>query len=523
MAETILTEKTKPKRNIRWWPGFSILLVAVLAIVLVRAQTDWPFQRRNLTSARIIAATVIALLIWWTFLSRASNRLRLGITFGFVGALIVAALLFRVRGVTGDLLPILEYRWTKQSADIIPPKTFANASAAQLTRSVTNDFPQFRGPNRDGVLPGPRLETNWMAHPPQIIWRQKVGGAWSGFSVVGDICLTQEQQSENECVVARDLTSGKELWRHADKAHYNTTIAGEGPRATPTVVSNRVFTFGATGILNCFDLSSGKMLWSRDLIKLSGGKMPDWGVAGSPLCVDGLVIVHGGKGAKNSLHAFRAEDGQPVWSGGLMNSDYASPSFAILAGAPQILAFNSGAISGHDPKTGATLWQLPWGSGNVACASPVVVSDNQVLFSSAYGFGAELVEISRTNSEFAATVLWKSIRMKAKFSHMFARGGFLYGLDDGIFACVDLRDGSQRWKEGRYGHGQGLAVGDLYLLMAESGELILLWPTPDASNELARFRIFDSKTWNPIALAGDLLLVRNDREAACLRLSPSSK
>jgi outer membrane protein assembly factor BamB len=149
----------------------------------------------------------------------------------------------------------------------------------------------------------------------------------------------------------------------------------------------------------------------------------------------------------------------------------------------------------------------------------VVVSSNRVLFSSGYGVGAELLEVVRTDSgKFTAKLVWKSIRMKAKFAHLFARDGFLYGLDDGILACVDLADGSQRWKEGRYGHGQGLLVGELYLLLAESGELVLLRPTPDAPNELARLRAFDSKTWNPPALSGDLLFVRNDQEAACLRL-----
>jgi outer membrane protein assembly factor BamB len=192
---------------------------------------------------------------------------------------------------------------------------------------------------------------------------------------------------------------------------------------------------------------------------------------------------------------------------------------ATLAGSLQVLAFNNGSVSGHDPAAGTTLWEHPWGNGNVVCASPVVVSSNRVLFSSGYGVGAELLEISPSaTGKFSVNQIWKSIRMKAKFAHLYVRDGFLYGLDDGIFACVDMQDGSQRWKEGRYGHGQGLAVGDLYLLMAESGELVLLRPTPEAPNELARHRVFDAKTWNPIALSGDLLLVRNDREAACLRL-----
>jgi outer membrane protein assembly factor BamB len=109
--------------------------------------------------------------------------------------------------------------------------------------------------------------------------------------------------------------------------------------------------------------------------------------------------------------------------------------------------------------------------------------------------------------------------MKAKFAHLFVRDGCVFGLDDGIFACADLRDGSKRWRDGRYGHGQGLVVGEHYLLMTESGELVLLRPTREAPNELARWKVLNSKTWNPIALAGELLLVRNDREAACLRLS----
>lgn len=132
--------------------------------------------------------------------------------------------------------------------------------------------------------------------------------------------------------------------------------------------------------------------------------------------------------------------------------------------------------------------------------------------------GAELLKLSRNDGGLQVESLWQSNRMKAKFSHLFTRDGCVFGLDDGIFACVDLKDGSRHWREGRYGHGQGLVVGEHYLLMAENGELVLLHPTREAPKELTRLRVFHSKTWNPIALAGDLLLVRNDREAACLRL-----
>jgi outer membrane protein assembly factor BamB len=235
--------------------------------------------------------------------------------------------------------------------------------------------------------------------------------------------------------------------------------------------------------------------------------------------VDNRVILHGGEGAGKLLFAFDADNGQLVWSAGTANPSYSSPTLATLADTRQILAFTRRVVSGHDPANGTTLWELPYESGNVVCATPVVVDANHVLFSSGYGRGSDLIKITReTTGGLSAERVWKTIRMKSKFAHLYPRDGFLFGLDDGMFACVDLEDGSQRWKEGRYGHGQGLLVGDLYLLMAESGQLVLLRPTPDGSNELARFPVFSDKTWNPVALAGDVLLVRNDQEAACFRL-----
>ena len=525
MAVSTQSQSPPSPRRIRWWPGLALFTIALAGITWVRMQSDWPFQKRNQATAVIGIVCGILLVVWWTFLSHAPSRVRLRVTYGLAVVGLGLAVLFRVRGVSGDMLPILEFRWASRES---LPGTQMNSVAASMNReqtlqrfnALTNfPFPQFLGPDRNGILPEPRLETNWTAHPPKIVWRQKVGAAWSGFAIVGEVCLTQEQRGEDECVVAYELATGKQLWLHADKARYNTTIAGEGPRATPTIQNNRVFTCGATGILNCLDLATGGRIWTRNVVAKSRGKIPQWGCASSPLLVNGLMIVHGGEQTRSSLHAFRADDGQPVWSGGNRNPGYASPSAAVLAGVPQLLAFNDGSISAHDPATGVTLWEKPWGNGSVVCASPVVVGENRVLFSSGYGVGAELLEIGHNvNGRLTAQLVWKSIRMKAKFAHLFVRDGCLFGLDDGIFACVGLKDGAQRWKEGRYGHGQGLLVGDLYLLMAESGELILLRPTPDAPNELARFRVFNSKTWNPTAMSGNWLLARNDRGAVGLRL-----
>lgn len=236
--------------------------------------------------------------------------------------------------------------------------------------------------------------------------------------------------------------------------------------------------------------------------------------------IEEKVVIHGGEKSHRSLRAFRATDGTPLWESGTHNPSYASASVAVLAGVQQILAFNDGSISGHSPTDGAILWERPWGNGNVVCAAPLIIGPEQVLFSSGYGVGSELLEMHRSEDGAHLTVstVWKSTRLKSKFAHLFRIGETLYGLDDGIMSAVDLRDGSQCWKEGRYGHGQGLLVGEQYLLMAESGELILMHPSPGGPNVQARLQVFNARTWNPIAVVGDLLLTRNDTEAVCLRL-----
>jgi outer membrane protein assembly factor BamB len=507
----------KPRPRLRWWPALVILAASGLVILGLRTLGEATFQERNIRTGIAGFATVALLALWWLAFSRSAWRWRLGI----LGALILLVgagiASFRIRGVSGDLVPILELRWARALPPVEPAIT--NAAAPVSTNRARPDFPQFLGPRRSAVLDGPALDTDWAAHPPEVLWRQQIGAAWSGFAIVGGRAVTQEQRGEEEQVSCYDLFTGRRLWSHGDAAHYHTTIAGEGPRCTPTVAGGRVFTLGATGILNCLDLESGRLFWSHRITEDAGVNAPQWGFSGSPLVLEDRVLVSGGGKPDKSILAYRVSDGQRLWTAGSSSVSYSSLSVVTLAGVRQILAFNARRITGHDARDGTVLWNYPWGVGQPQVAVPVVVGTNRVLFSSGYGVGSQLLEIIRTpNGQFEVHSLWKSIRMKAKLANLVARNGFLYGLDDGILACLDLRDGSQRWKEGRYGHGQGLLIDDLYLLMAEDGELILLHPTPEGPGELRRFRVFDVKTWNPPALSGDLLLVRNDREAACLRL-----
>jgi len=180
--------------------------------------------------------------------------------------------------------------------------------------------------------------------------------------------------------------------------------------------------------------------------------------------------------------------------------------------------FNQHAIFGHDAATGRVLWQHPWDAKQPHVALPMALAEDRVLVSSGYGVGSELLQVKPDKEKFAAQRLLKSTRLKAKFNNPVTRGGYVYGLDDGILACLELATGELKWKDGRYGHGQFLLVRDVLLVSAENGEIVLIDLAPTQRLELARFRALDGKTWNPPALAGELLLVRNDQEAACYRL-----
>lgn len=509
------TLATQFKSGLRWWPASVILALSAAIIIWIRQHQEWSFQERNLSTLSVALSALALLLLWWLAFSRAPGRIRLYTAGVVIATLAGAAGLFRFHGVSGDLVPILDFRWSRASS--------SNQSAGEsLVRSALEggDFPQFLGPHRNAQLESPRLAQDWAEHSPKILWRRHIGSAWSGWAIVGNRAFTQEQLGDTECVTCYETLTGRLVWSHADGVHYQSGLAGQGPRCTPTVSSNRVFTLGATGILNCLDIRDGRVVWSRDIVRDAQSRIPEWGFAGSPLVYDGKVVVSAGGRAGHSLLAYRSETGELAWAAGDQSASYASPCLATLANVRQVLAFNSHRITAHDANSGKVLWEYPWGDGHPQASAPVIVGPNRVLFSSGYGVGCELLEISAGTSppELSATRLWRSRQMKAKFANLVQQDGFLYGLDDGVFSCLDLKDGTRLWKEGRYGHGQGLLVNNLFLLMAENGELVLLRPASTGPNEIHRFRLFNQKTWNPIALSGDLLLARNDQEAACVRL-----
>ena len=389
---------------------------------------------------------------------------------------------------------------------------------AAVPRADAAEWPGFRGPARDGVVRGVRLETNWTATPPRELWRRPIGPGWSSFAVQGDRIYTQEQRGEDELVVAYDVRTGEPVWRHADPVRFYESNGGAGPRGTPTLAGGRVYTFGATGILNALDAATGGVLWSRNVATDAEKKIPGWGFASSPLIVGDAVVV----AASGQLVSYDAATGKPRWFGPKAGGGYSSPHLVTLHGTPQILLLTGGGATAVSPADGRLLWQhAPW-KDTVGILQPALAGGD-LLITAADGFGAKgmsRIAVARGPSGWTATERWMSNGLKPYFNDFVVHEGHAFGFDGRILSCIDLADGQRKWKGGRFGHGQLVLLPDqdLLLVLSEDGELGLVQAAPDQFTELARFKAIEGKTWNHPVLVRDLVLVRNGEEMAAFRL-----
>ncbi len=505
-----MSRNSSSSRRVRWWPAVLVLVLMLLAIGWAWLGSDFIRQMKVMSTVVVFILGILLLLIWITLFSRLRWKVRLATWGGLLVAIALFFGAFRYRGVTGDVVPVFEPRWKGETATL---------TGEDLLTPTTYDYSQFLGSQRNGVVEGVKLMRDWSSRPPRLVWRRPVGLGWSSFAVVGDAAVTQEQQGDEERIVCYDLKTSDVRWSFGYQASYTSPLAGDGPRSTPTIVDGKVYAMGSTGQLHALELESGRSLWSRDVLEDNDATVPEWGKSCSPLVVDGLVVVSAGGSEGKSLVAYDQETGEIVWRVGDGGSSYASPFVTTLAGVRQIVMLNSRSIVGHDPQDGRVLWSHPSPSGQPVVAQPLPIPGDRLLVSIGYGVGSKLYQISASSEDsLEATLVWETPKMKSKFANLVLHEGFVYGLDDGILACLDPETGSLRWKRGRYGHGQMILVDDLLLLQTETGEIVLVEPTPEEHRELTRFRVMDGKVWNSPALAGPHLLVRTEREAALYEL-----
>ena len=496
-------------KSIRWWPLWVVIILAILGALVTWISDAGHRQDKILLTTMIVIGTIILGILWLLFLSEMRRRVKLLALAVIVLGVFLSTNLFQFKGFSGDLVPIFEWRWQENQTTFRPSSE--NTSDPQISAT---DYPQFLGQNRNGVISTTQLKLDWESSPPKLVWRRSVGAGWSGFAIAGNSAITQEQEDDWEKVVCYELHTGDVQWSHKDNARYHAPPAGLGPRATPTISGSRVYTVGSTGILNCLDFETGEQLWTTNIFEEHEAEAPPWGVSISPLVFGEVVVVSAGGAV-----AYHRETGEIAWVGYRNKSGYSSPLLTTLAGVEQIVIFNQGLVTAHEPLSGKLLWKQPWPTSVECVSQPVPLPDDKLLVSSGYGVGAKLFKISRNPmGEFNVSIIWETIYLKAKFTNIIYYNDYLYGLDDGIFACINPADGTRQWKRGRYGHGQTLLISDVLLVLTESGEIVLVDPNPNTHIEHARFAAVKGRAWNTPALAGDYLLVRSDQEAACYQL-----
>ena len=245
-----------------------------------------------------------------------------------------------------------------------------------------------------------------------------------------------------------------------------------------------------------------------------------WGFSSSPLIVDSTVAVHcGGKGDKGIL-AFDTENGTLRWSVAASEQSYGSLQMVELCGTKLMTILTDKGAQFIDPQTEKLAFEYAWQHQGYRALQPQVLDGNRVLIPTGLGTGTRLIEVSKENNTFSANEIWTSRDLKPDFNDLVVHEGFIYGFDDSIFTCIDLADGSRKWKSGRYGKGQVLllAESDLLVVLGEHGELVLLSADPSARKELWKIEAVEGKTWNHPVVVGDRLFIRNAREAVCYRL-----
>jgi len=326
-----------------------------------------------------------------------------------------ALLVTRAEGLGGGGEWQLKWRWQPTAEE----RTFANwslpagasattASAGGATsqatrRAADGDWPEFRGTNRDGVVRGTTIATDWAKTPPKLLWREQAGPAWSSIIVVGDRVFTQEQRGQAEAVVARDAASGREVWAYADAVRFTESMSGVGPRATPTFAEGRIYALGATGILNCLEATGGGKIWSRDLVADTGAAVPIWGFSSSPLVVDGKVVVYAGGPGQNGLVAYDAQSGAPAWKVAAGRNSYSSPEIAEVAGERVVLFWGETTLVAVDPKTGATRGTYNVG-GTWGTLQPRVLGGDQIVLVS--DSASQAIKVRRDADKWVTDTVW---------------------------------------------------------------------------------------------------------------------
>lgn len=391
------------------------------------------------------------------------------------------------------------------------------AGAAGL--APAEDWPQWRGPRMDGTSQETGLLSAWPENGPPELWRVPLGAGFSAVSVVGDRAYTMYGGAEGEFAVCLDAVRGAILWKTRSGDLF-TNSYGDGPRATPSIDGDRVYTLGGGGMLQCLDAASGKQVWGYRLTDKFGGEPPEFGFSASPVVFGDMLVVVTGSGSGQSLAAVNKATGDVLWTSLDDKAGYSTPLRIEAAGVPQLVVLMGEALVGVSPQDGREYWRHPWKTTLDANVATPIFRDNRLYVSTGYGTGCGLFELSAVDGRPAAKLLWANKEMKNYFSTCVLVGNYLYGFNNTMLSCMDFETGEVKWRQRGFNRGSLLAADGKLIIYGERATLALAEVSPDGYKEISQVPILEDQTWTVPTLSGGRLFVRNDKELVCLNLKP---
>lgn len=379
---------------------------------------------------------------------------------------------------------------------------------AVVSNRAANDWPQWRGPNRDGRSAETGLVKDWPAGGPPLAWSATgAGEGYSSFSVAEGRLYTLGARGDTEYVIAFDAASGKRLWE-AENGRRFENDRGSGPRATPTFDGDRLFAFGASGDLSALDAASGKRLWHVNVLSKFRGSNISWGLSESPLVLSDRILINAG----GPIVALRKSDGSEIWkTDGRDNAGYSSAILHELGGIREAIFFTHARVTGIDVNEGRRLWSYEAVANDVANIATPIVRGNRVFVSSDYGTGAALLELTAADGGIRAKQVYFTRDMRNHHASSVLVGDHLYGFSSAILAAMNFDTGQVAWRDRSVGKGSLVFADDRLYLFGENGTVGLAEANPTAYREHGRFQIRTGNlpTWSHPVVSGGKLFLRD--------------
>jgi len=377
------------------------------------------------------------------------------------------------------------------------------------------DWPNWRGPNHDGISDEKGFMTSW-SRPPKRLWEYPVGSAFSSFAVVGTRAYTCGTQNKNQVLFCFGVDTGKVIWQKDIEKELRERQGGDGTRATPTVNDGRVYIFGALGRLLCVDAESGRDVWS-----VTFHNKPQWAYSGSVLIEGDMAVVSPGKG-DGALVALDKRTGKPIWTCGKDPAGYATPYPFTFENRRYIAVFMAKTALIVDAKTGRQVCSIPWVTDWDGNASAPIYHDGHLFLSTGYDTGCALFKLAVEDDRLVAREMWKNKTLLTKFTSCVLRNGMLYGGHQRGLSCVDFMTGQERWSDRRLQNASVFIANDHLIVFSEEGRLLIAKASPDGFKPTGEAQLLSDRCWTIPTLSDGKLFVRNLEKAACFDLNPGS-